>query len=354
MRHYVSTVTVRLLEPRDSAALESFLCNTDEATLFHRPEWHEVIKRTYGHECDYWTAWSEGSLVGVMPAVHMRMPLLGSKVVAMPYQMHSGAPLGADDNVAAALVDTCVRRAEEQRVKYVEIRHHDIAAVLERAGFVPSSSGLVTTTIPLEGLDLTRTEHGHRQRVRKAARQGVEIVQAESIEDLRAFRRMYLATGRAMGAPQAGWALFQNLYELARPYLRLYFARYQGRTVGGLLLMGDGRIMFSRCSAHSSGEALKLNAGPALWWRALTDAAAAGCREFNSGISWVGDPGLIKWKEGWGGSSRAVHIYVKPITAAAPTAGGYFEGFSLAKTLWKKMPLPLVDVLGQNVTRWIG
>jgi hypothetical protein len=354
MSQYVSTVAVRLLEPGDVPALDAFLCGTDEATVFHRPEWHEVVRRTYGHHCDYWTAWNGQTLVGVMPAVHMRAPLLGSKVVAMPYQMHSGMPLTSDESVAAALVGACVNRAQELRAKYVEIRHHDASTVLERAGFVSSLSGLVTTSIPLEGLELTRAEHGHRQRVRKAAKQGVEIVQSENIEDLRTFRRMYLETGRAMGAPQAGWPLFQHLHELARSWLRLYLARFEGRIVGGLLLMADNHIMFSRCSAHSSSEALKLNAGPALWWRALTDAAAAGVREFNCGISWVGDPGLIKWKEGWGGPSRPVHVYVKPITAAAPAAGGYFEGFNLAKTLWKKLPLPVVDQVGQRVTRWIG
>ena len=132
------------------------------------------------------------------------------------------------------------------------------------------------------------------------------------------------------------------------------FPFYSQHGLGSSLVLYRGSATISRCSAHSTAEALKLNAGPALWWRALTDAAEAGCREFNCGITWVGDPGLIKWKEGWGGTSRAVHIYVKPITARAPAAGGYFEGFRLAKTIWKRMPLPVVDRLGQGVTRWIG
>jgi len=350
----VSGLTVRRLEPGDANALDAFLCAHEGATVFHRPEWHEVVRRAYGHACDYWTAWSDGQLAGVMPAVHMRLPVLGGKVVAMPYQMHSGMALTHDDTAAAALVSACVERARELRAKYVEIRHYAASPVLEAAGFTATESGLVTTTIPLAGLDLTRAEHGHRQRVRKATRLALDIVRGDTLDALREFRRMYLESGRAMGAPQAGWPLFQNLQELAGPWTRLYLALHEGRAVGGTLVMGDRHITFSRCSAHSTPEALKLNAGPALWWRALTDAAEAGCREFNCGITWVGDPGLIKWKEGWGGTSRTVHIYVKPITARAPAAGGYFEGFQLAKALWKRMPLPLVDRLGHGVTRWIG
>jgi lipid II:glycine glycyltransferase (peptidoglycan interpeptide bridge formation enzyme) len=118
--------------------------------------------------------------------------------------------------------------------------------------------------------------------------------------------------------------------------------------------MSDGHITFSRCSAHSTKEALSLNAGPALWWRAMSDAAAAGDASFNCGITWVGDAGLLKWKEAWGGQSRPVHIHVLPLRARAPAASGYFEGYTLAKTIWKRLPLPIVDHVGHQVTRWIG
>ncbi len=294
------------------------------------------------------------TITGVFPVTVMRLPLLGSKVIAMAYQMYSGLPLTANADTRLALVRAAVEQAKAEGAKYVEIRHHDVAPELLTLGFVHVDSGLVTTQIPLDGLELTQAEHGHRQRVRKAAKQGVEIVEATTLEELRAFRRAYLETGRAMSAPQAGWPFFQALHDLARDTWRLYLARHEGRTVGGLLVMGDDHVTFARCSAHSTSEALKLNAGPALWWRALTDAAERGCTGFNCGITWVADAGLIKWKEGWGGPSLPVHTYVLPLRTKPPEAGGYFEGYGLAKGVWKRLPLRVVDAVGHAVTRWIG
>jgi hypothetical protein len=279
--------------------------------------------------------------------------MLGGKMVAMPYQMYSGLPIGTP-SARLPLLQACVERARERGVHYVEVRHFETVPELGTLGFSAVESGLVTTAVPLAGLELTRAEHGHRQRVRKAAKLDLQIVEATSLDELREFRGLYLAAGRSMGAPQAGWSFFRNLHHLARPYYRLYLARHGERTIGGTLVMSDGHVTFSRCSAHSSKEALSLNAGPALWWRAMTDAAAAGDASFNCGITWVGDSGLLKWKEGWGGTSRPVHVHVLPLRSQAPAAGGYFEGFAVAKAVWKRLPLPVVDLVGHHVTRWVG
>jgi hypothetical protein len=349
----MSAIVVKRMEADDVVALDAFLRECSDATAFHRPEWHEVIRRTYGHACDYWIARDGDTITGAFPVTHMRVPLLGAKLVAMPYQMYSGMPIGRDD-ARAPLIEAAIESAQRSGASYFEIRHHTAVDCLDRFGFEAVASDLVTTAIPLAGLELTRAEHGHRQRVRKAGRQGVEVVQATTLDELRTFRRMYLESGRGMGAPQAGWRLFAALHDLARPFYRLYLARHEGRTIGGTLVMSDGHVTFSRCSAHSTKEALALNAGPALWWHAMSDAAAAGDASFNCGITWVGDTGLLKWKEAWGGESRPVHIHVLPLRSKAPPAGGYFEGFNLAKTIWKKLPLPIVDRVGHQVTRWVG
>ena len=329
------TERVDLLRAEGHAQLRAFLVDRPDATIFHQPEWADVIRSTYGHPMRYWTVSSGAEIVGAFPVTIMRAPGFGSKCVAMPYQMDSGVPLADAATVRDALLQACIADAKQTGAKYIEIRHREEAAWLEAAGFVRVESGLVTTTVPLEGLELTQAEHGHRQRVRKAGRLGVEVERSDRIEDLRLFRRMYLETGRAMGAPQAGWRYFAAMHESLGSRLGLYMAKQEGRVVGGFLVLGEGRTLFARCSAHSSPESLSANAGQALWWKAMTDAAEAGFAEFNCGVSWSGDAGLIKWKEGWGGTSRPVFTYVLPLRTKPPEAGGYFEGYGLAKALWR-------------------
>jgi len=348
----VSTV-VRRLEPADRPALETFLGTQPDATVFHRPEWHDVIRATYGHECDYWLAFCNDSIVAVFPVVHVRMPLLGAKMVAMAYQMYSGVPVGRQD-AFVPLVKAAAGRAREAGVNYLEIRHHSASPWLEPLGFQPVDSGLCTSHIAIADASLKNIRRNHRRNVRSAHDAGLVVSQSASIEDLRLFRDLYVREGRAVGTPQAGWKFFERLHAVARPYYRLYLARVGDRTIGAMLVLRDRLTAFARNSAYSTVEALSLHAGAALYWAAISDASESGCTGFNCGLSWVGDRGLIHWKEGWGGETRPVHLYTLPIRSAAPAPGGYFEGYRLAKAVWRRLPLPVVDIVGHAVTRWIG
>lgn len=346
-------ISVERLGQTDVAALESFLRENADATVFHSWEWLRVIEATYGHQCDYWAARSAGRITGAFPALTMRMPVLGTKMVATPYQYHSGTPLAASGE-HIELVERALARAVETDAGYLEIRHYEPAPFLEKMGFTQVDSQLVTTSTPLAGLDLKLLRRNHQRSVKNALEAGVSITESETLEDLKLFRRLYLIEGRRLGAPQAGWNFFENLHRLARSRYRLLLAWSANVCLGGLLTLEDERNVFARCGAYSSPAALKLHVGAALRWRAMSDAAQRGCRFFHHGISWSGDTGLIHYKEGWRGMTHPVHVYVYPIRSKPPAPGGYFEGFSLAKAIWRRMPLRVVDRVGQLVTQWVG
>ncbi|MCA9968982.1 MAG: GNAT family N-acetyltransferase, partial [Anaerolineales bacterium] len=330
-----------------------------DTTVFHLPAWHAVIAATYGHRCDYWLARRGDAIAGVFPVTTMRLPgpaarLRPPKLLAMPYQLYSGLPVAADEAVQTALVRHALVAAKQQRASYLEIRHHAPAPFLEALGFVPVESGLVTTAVPLPNISLKSIRRNHRRNIKKSQDAGLTVTQGETLADLRLFRRLYQLESRALGAPQAGWRFYQALHDLARDHYRLFLAWQDGRCIAGMLTLDDGRTRFARLAAYSSPEAQALNASHALYWAAIADGAARGCTAYNCGISWVGDEGLIHWKEGWNGRSHPVHLYVYPLRGQPPAPGGYFEGFQLAKAVWRRLPLPLADWLGQQVTTWVG
>ena len=334
-------------------ALQEYLNREEGATVFHRLEWHRIIQKTYGHKYNYWVASSGDGIIGAMPAVNVRFPFLGTKVLAMPYQFHSGLPLAQDEDVKIALLERTIKHARQISAKYLEIRHFCPVPMLEDMGFTRIDSQLAVTSIPLDGLDEKRIRRNHRRNIRYAREKGVSVSECKDLEDLRKFRLLYLAEGRHLGAPQAGWNFFENLHRFANSYYRLYLAWLEGRCIGGLLVLDDGKTVFARYAAYSTPEALALHVSNALYWEAMSTAAQRGCRSYNCGISWQGDSGLIHWKEGWSGTTSAACVYVLPLRIEAPQAGAYFEGFQLAKAVWRRLPLPVVDLAGKIVTRWI-
>jgi len=63
---------------------------------------------------------------------------------------------------------------------------------------------------------------------------------------------------------------------------------------------------------------------------------------------------LIHYKEGWQGTTCPVYLYIYPLRSKPSVPGNYFEGFSLAKAVWRRSPLAVVDQVGRWVTRWVG
>lgn len=352
MSMVLSGTRVERLRPADAPALRAFLETRTDATVFYSLEWQDVIRTAYGHHCDYWVAWSGSDVVGAFPVLHVRVPVIGAKMVALAYQMDSGLPL-ADDATAHALVERASAEARRAGVRYLEIRSLREAPELEALGFHSSESGLVTTVVPLADITLARIRRNHRRSLRSAEEQGIRITESRSLVDLRAFHHMYLREGRAVGAPQAGRRFFDALHQHAPASYRLYQAWLNGRRVGGMVTVGDGRVVYARHAAYSSAEALHAHAGTALYWRAISDAAQDGCSHYNCGISWVKDEGLIHWKEGWTGFSVPVHLYVLAVKGSPPVPGDYLGGFRLAKRVWRRLPLPVAELGGQLVTSWV-
>lgn len=354
MRATVETsVQIEPLTEAGIPALKSFLREHPEASVFHAPEWHRVIDETYGHHCDYWIAWLDREIAGVFPVVAVRHPLLGTKMIAMPYQFHSGLPLAVSEGIQLELVRCALARAKNLGARYLEIRHYEAVPFLEDLGFVSMDSQLVTTSTPLDGLDIKQVRSGHRRNVQYAIDHGVAIVPSENLAEWKLFWRLHLRDGRRMGSPQADWSFFQKLHQIARSRCWLLLAWSSHKCIGGLMLLDDGRNVFARYGASTSPEAVRMHVGKALLWQALSAAARRGCRTFNLGISWSRDRGLIKYKEGWSGSTRPVFQYVYPITSMPPASGSYFEGFQWAKAAWRRLPLWVVGRMGYHVTRWV-
>ena len=347
------TLDIVKATPDMEADLTSFLNGHAEATVFHEPWWFKVLNETYNHQCDYWVAREARKICGIFPVVSIRVPLLGKKMVALPYQYHCGAPLAGSERVFNALVNHAKTIAREKNTDYIEVRNFCEMPALERLGFAAVDTQLCKTIVPLGGLNFNKLREGHRKDLDKALTSGVRIARDSTLSGLNSFWMLYRLDGRALAGPQAGWRYFDSLYRNAGDRYRLWLAREGSDCIGGLVTLDNGAMVFARNGAYSSPRAKAVRLGRALIWQSMMDAASRGCSHYDLGISWVADKGLIDFKEGWRGITQPVRAYVLPIKSNAPQPGSYFEGYQLAKAVWRRLPIPIVDRLGHQITRWI-
>ena len=349
----VATHTVTELDRPSEAELLRFMENHEGTTLFHHPDWLRFVQEQYGHDYRQWIARSEEGIAGVFSVMAVRLPFLGTKLIASPYQYYTGMAIGESQEMQRELVQRAVDWGRKLGARYLEIRHFERIPFLEEIGFVEVDSQLVGAVTPLENLSLSQMRRGHSRYVRYAEESGLEINDASSMDEVRTFYRLFATEKRNMGTPQADWPYFERLHGASELGYRLLLARSGGEVIGGLLSLSDRWMTYGRFMGVGGRDAKERNAVKALYWASMRSAADDGCRFFNHGISWVRDEGLIRFKEGWNGITHPIHLYVYPIASQPPIPGDYFDGMNLAKAVWRRLPLSIAGPIGHQVTRWI-
>lgn len=158
-----------------------------------------------------------------------------------------------------------------------------------------------------------------RYNIRLAAKKGVTLRRAEDAE-LPVFYGLFQETARRDGISIHSLAYYQTLFSLsreyqgasvqgmgARPDVRLYIAREGGEDLAAIIMLIRGRQAVYLYGA-SSDHKRNLMAPYGLQWKAMEEAQAAGCREYDLfGIPPRDDSnhpmaGLYRFKTNFGGT----------------------------------------------------
>lgn len=347
-------VVVRWLEASDEARWSGYLARHPDATLYHTLAWRRVITRAFGHRPLYLLAERGGGVVGVLPLFLVRFPVLGSKLLSLPYDIGSGGPLASDPDVAMALAREAMSLSERERAGYLEFRLSGPSEPLEALGLVRSEP------VVISDMDLTdrdqvwsRVSADNRQSIRKARKRGVTIREARSLDDCHSFYQVYLRAFRAFGTPPYGPGYFPAVWQElgASGGVRLLLAEVEGNVVGGLVLYCLGRNIVSKFAACLA-EAVPLRAYAALYGAAIDLALSEGAVRLSWGTSATQQTGLIDFKRRWGASDRLAAVYAHSVHRAPPSLARYYDDSGLERRIWRRLPLRLTALGGGLLSRW--
>ena len=173
----------------------------------------------------------------------------------------------------------------------------------------PPSSVILNISRPLDEI-LKGMKDRARRNIKVAEKKGV-VVTCHGAEKLAEWYDLYKETSDRDRISLHPLKYYQKLFELAanqkRFDVRLYLASVDNDVVAGNITMFDGKeaTYLYGASANRKRETMPTYA---LQWKAIQDAKAAGCLEYDFfGIPPVNDPkhpmyGLYQFKTGWGGS----------------------------------------------------
>jgi FemAB-related protein (PEP-CTERM system-associated) len=345
---------VRPLAEDDATAWQAFISSRDDAVFYHTLAWRDFVKTVFGHQPYYLLCEQAGRITGILPLFLVRFPLLGSKLISLPYDIGAGGPLAVDAQASSQLARHAMTLARQLQAGYLQFRCAATNAALAQLDLDESQPVILSEIVLDNEKDVwSRIEKDHRKAIRKAQNRGVVTREAVSLNDYLGFFDVYLRVFRAFGTPPYGRDYFEHMWhDLAGAgYARLILAEVEGRCIGGLLMFAFGRNLTSKFAAVLP-EGVPMRAYPALYWRAMEIGLQENYARLSWGTSSRDQAGLIEFKERWGATSNATAFYDLAINGSPPDIGKYYDSEGLSRQMWKRLPLAITPVLGRWLNRW--
>jgi FemAB-related protein (PEP-CTERM system-associated) len=335
-------VSVELYSPSRKPDWENFIFGSASATLAHDLRWKAVVEETYGHRPFYLMAYRERRAAGVLPLFLIKSLIFGRSLVTSPYLTFGGL-LAEDDDAAAALVESAKKIAGQQKVKYTEIRNDHPTPHLEHTKL---SYFTLLLDLSLGEEKLLKSLHSTaRRNVKKAQQSGLEVV--EGVENLEEFVKINFKNMHRLGTPAHGRAFFKNIIKHF-PDSILLMARHQQTWVGGMLLVSFKKTIHMPWVAALE-EYFEMRPNNLLYWEAMARAARRGFQFFDFGRS-KEDQGTFRFKAQHG--AQPVQLYYQYHLNGAnevPNLDPEASAFRTLVEIWKKLPLPVVNLVGPRL-----
>lgn len=339
---------VRTLAQSDRGRWEQFTEQCPEATFFHRIAWKDVLERCFGHRTHYLLAERGSSLVGVLPLAEVKSLLFGHSLVSLPFCTVAGVA-ACDAEAVGALHRVAQELGAQLGVQYLELRN----ARPREAGW-PRQDLYVTfrktLAAEVEG-NLLAIPRKQRAMVRKGIMNGLIARVDEHVAD---FFALYADNMHRHGTPP-----------LPRRYFEMLRARF-GRDAEVLsILDANGRAVSSVLSFYFRDEVLPYYAGDASaaralaandfkYWQLMRRACERGVKVFDYGRSKRGT-GSYEFKKNWGFEPAPLaYEYRLYRHNRIPQNHPLNPKYRALIALWRRLPLPVANVIGPRLVKSLG
>lgn len=329
-----------------------------KSSFFCNQTWLDVITKLYGYSLIILTTRNTaGQVTGFLPLCDMRSPLTGRRFVSLPFS--DSCPLLAEDDASAnELIDQAIHLAQEQNVRYLELRT-GVNQVMSKRTDLTEGNLYVRWLIPLDS-DANSMWEGLRKpvqkRIKKSQRAGVQVRSAQQREDMAQFYHLHLLTrSKKHGMPPQSMRFFYEIWDAfaSNDTLHLLLADYEGKTIAAMILLASGAT--ARCAYSASDDAfLPLAPNNLLFWKAIEWGVERGYQTLDLGRTARDNQGLMEFKQRWGATLEPLPYYYYPHVAGLASTSEKSWKFRLLTNCWKRLPLPVAGRLGGYLYKHLG
>ncbi len=340
---------VSLIGLDDAAMLERVeaFVHDQGGSIFHRPQWLKAVQAGTRQMGRGLVAEQLGVITGWLPLTEVRSRLFGSTLVSSGFGVGGGI-LANCDQVRAELAQSAEEYAARSGIASVEMRGGAVPQGWEswndkHCGFERSLSGT-------DDDELKSIPRKARAEVRKGLKNGLEVRIGRSRDDLNAHYKVYSESVRNLGTPVFPRRLFSAMIEAFPGACDILTVLHEGKPLSSVLSFYHGGAVLPFWGGGTF-EARGARSNELMYYELMLHARHRGMERFDFGRSKTGS-GPYKFKKNWGFEpvpltySRWTAVGAKP-RDIDPTS----ESYSRKIELWKKLPLPVANLVGPFIAR---
>lgn len=346
-------VTVTPLTPAKTPAWDAFAAAHPHGTFFHRAAWADVLTRTFRHTPYYLIAERDGAVVGVLPLAQVKTMLFGNSLMSAPFCVYGG-PLAADTEAAQALAEAAIALMRRLGIPVMEWRFRDPVPAGWLDDAWQSRDDLYVTfrkTIAAnDDVNMKAIPRKQRAMVRKGLDRGLASTADRDVDTLFS---VYAASVRSLGTPVFPRRYFRLLAETFHDDMDIVIVRDGNTPISAVMNFYDrGEVL----PYYGGGTAMarQVAGHDFLYWEVMRRAAARGCTGFDFGRSKVGT-GSFAFKKNWGFMpTPLLHRYRLAPGTTIPDHNPLNPKYALFIAAWKRLPLPVANLIGPHIVRGVG
>lgn len=335
------------LNETESARWDAFVEATPDATFFHRSGWKTVIEQVFGHPTHFLYAERDGQIEGILPLAQIKSFLFGNTLVSTPFCVYGGI-IASHAEAAELLRKRACDLAQELRVDTLELRN-----------LKPSGHGWLTKDLyvtfrkeidPDPEINLKAIPRKQRAMVRKGINEGLE---SETDNGWQRLYRVYSESVRNLGTPVFPASLFRILRQVFGDDCEVLMVTHEGQDIAGVMSFYF-RDQVLPYYGGSISRARMLKGNDFMYWELMRRAGERGIRIFDYGRSKEGT-GSYSFKKNWGFKPEPLYYENYLVKAASmPEINPMNPKYQLFIGAWKRLPLPIANLIGPMLARSLG
>ncbi|MBP8231206.1 MAG: FemAB family PEP-CTERM system-associated protein [Rhizorhabdus sp.] len=341
-----------LSDPETCRAIEGYVADHPEASVFHRPGWSVAVERSCGQAAHYLVARREGELCGVMPLSEVHSPLFGRALVSAGFAV-GGGPIAEDRDTADALAETAWALAGRLSCPSLELRGgtvpDDPAWHVEQGVY----AGFVRSLADDDERELLAIPRKQRAEVRRALGFDLTVGIGRDEADRRAHYAVYAESVHNLGTPVFPRALFDAVLDAFPDDADILTVRREGKPLASVLsLYHKGAVL--PYWGGGTADARTWRANDLMYYSLMLHARKRGGRRFDFGRSKFGT-GAFAFKKNWGFEPQPLAYAVRTADGQAPRQINPLNPkYRLQIALWQRLPLAVANRIGPWIARGLG